>query len=86
MADQADIPDELVITLRKPVTLGSETYTELKLREPTAAEMLQWDKLAGTEADIKAIAIVGGIPEPAARMIGARDMLQGARYIARFLD
>lgn len=77
-------PEELIITLRKPVTLG-ETYTELRLHEPTAAQMLAWDKLSGVEADIKAVSIVSGLPEPAVRMIGARDLIQAGRYIAGFL-
>lgn len=78
-------PDEMVVTLRKPVSLGSETYTEVRLREPTAGELLQWDKLAGTEADIVAISIVSGIPRPAVEKIGARDLIACARYIAAFL-
>ncbi len=80
-----DVPDELVITLRKPVTLGSETYTQLQLREPTAAEWEQWDKLDGVALDIKAVSVVSGVPLPAVQKIGARDLVIGARYIARFL-
>ena len=80
-----NLPDELIVTLRKPVTLG-DTYTELRLREPTAAEWMQWDKLTGIDADIKAVATVSGVPEAAVRMIGARDLVQAARYLARFLD
>jgi len=83
---QSAIPDELIITLRKPVTLGTETYTQLVLREPTAAEWEQWDGLSGVVCDQKAVAVVSGVPLPAVRMIGARDLVQGARYIARFLD
>lgn len=78
------IPDELVITLRKPVTLGSLTYTELRLREPTAAEMIETDKLTGTEADVRAVALASGVPEPAVKLIGARDLIQASRYIGRF--
>lgn len=84
MADELN--DELVVTLRKPVTLGSETYTQLALREPTAAELLQWDRLEKTEADIKAVAIVSGVPEAAVRMIGARDLITASRFIGSFLD
>jgi hypothetical protein len=87
MADQVDddIPDELTITLRKPVELAGITYAELKLREPTAAEWQQWDKLAGVAADIKAVSIVSGVPEPVVAKIGARDLTRAARYILRFL-
>lgn len=79
-------PDELTITLRKPVMLGSETYTALELREPTAAQWQQWDKLDGVEADIKAVAIVSGVPETAVKMIGARDLTRASRFIAGFLS
>lgn len=82
----AEIPDELIIVLRKPVMLGTETYTQLVLREPTAAEWEQWDGLSGVVCDQKAVAVVSGVPLPAVRMIGARDLVAGARYIARFLD
>lgn len=85
MATEADIPEELVITLRKPVTLG-DTYSELRLREPTASEWMQFDKLTGVEADIKSVSIVSGVPEPAVRLIGARDLLAASRYLARFLS
>jgi hypothetical protein len=85
MEDAAAIPEELIITLRKPVTLGSETYSQLILREPTASEWMQFDKLTGVEADILAVATVSGVPMPAIRMIGARDLIIASRYLANFL-
>lgn len=86
MADGPDdLPEELTVTLRKPVTLGSETYHELRLKEPTAAQVMEWDKLGGTEADIKAVSVVSGLPEPAVRMLGIRDLTLAAKYISRFL-
>ena len=86
MTDTAAEPttDEFVITLRKPVQLGDLTFTEMRLREPTAGEMMAWDKLTGTEADIRAVAVVSGMPEPAVRLIGVRDLLAAARYITGF--
>lgn len=80
----AKVNYELVVPLRKPVTLG-ETYTELRLREPTAAEWAQWASLKGIEGDIKAVAVVSGLPEPAARLIGSRDLSRAASFIALFL-
>lgn len=80
------VPDELVVTLRKPVTLGPLTFTELRLREPTAAEWQGWDKLSGVEADVKAVATVSGVPEPAVALIGTRDLIQASRYLANFLS
>jgi hypothetical protein len=84
MAD--DLPEEKTITLRKPVTLGSETWSSLTLREPTAAEWMQFDKLSGIEADIKAISLISGVPEPAVRQIGARDIIEASKYLAGFLS
>ena len=85
MADETQIPDEMVVILRKPVTLG-ETYTELKLREPTAAEWAMFDKVTGIDADIKSVSIVSGVPERAIGMIAARDLIIASRYLARFLS
>lgn len=85
MADSTTIPDELRITLRKPVSLGDISVAELVLREPTAAQWQEWDRLEGVEMDIAAVATVSGVPIAAVRMIGARDLIQGARYISRFL-
>lgn len=79
-------PEELVITLRRPVQLGDITYRELKLREPTAAEWAQWGGMTGPEADIKAVAIVSGLPEAVIRKIGVRDVTRAAGYIAGFFD
>ncbi|RSU46345.1 phage tail assembly protein [Sphingomonas sp. S-NIH.Pt15_0812] len=77
--------DELRVTLRKPITLGSQTYADLLLREPTAAEWQQWHRLEGVDADIMAISVVSGVPRPVIERIGTRDLLTAARYIARFL-
>lgn len=90
MGDETLIPeepllDELVIDLRKPVTFATIVYDKLTLREPTAAEWTVWHKLDGVEADIMAVATVAAIPEKAARMIGARDLLIASRYLGRFL-
>jgi hypothetical protein len=46
---------------------------------------MQFDKLTGIEADVMAVSIVSGVPRPAIAMLGARDLLEGARYISRFL-
>lgn len=79
------IPDEIVITLRKPIEHNGETISELTLREPTAGEMEEWDKLSGIAADRKAIAIMAGLPEGFVRKLPARDFNKAARFIASFL-
>ena len=78
------IPDEMVITLRKPVSLGGETWSTLSLREPTGAEWLLWDNLTGVEANIKAISTVSAVPEPVVRQIGVRDLQQATAFLNHF--
>lgn len=80
-----EIPDQLTVNLRKPVSLGEETYDRLELREPTAAEWSQFDKVDGVDGDVLAISIISGVPRAAVAKIGTRDLLVGARYLARFL-
>lgn len=79
-----DIPEQLIITLRKPVTLGDITYTELRLREPTVGEMIELGADEGWKADAKAIALISGVPEPAVRNLGVRDGKRAAEYLGRF--
>jgi hypothetical protein len=88
MTDQnsnEDLPDELEITLRKPVEFGGVRFEKIIIREPTAGQMLEWDKLSGREADVKAVCVVSGIPEPAVRMMLIRDFNEAAEHIGRFL-
>jgi hypothetical protein len=79
-----DNPDELVITLRAPVTLGTETYSQLCLREPNAGEMIKLDKVSGWTANVKAISLISGVPELAVIKIGERDAQRAAEYLGRF--
>ena len=76
---------KLTIELRQPVVLG-EQHDKLTLREPTAAEWSQWSHLRGVESDIKAVSVISGVPEAAVRLIGSRDLIKAARFIALFLD
>jgi hypothetical protein len=80
-----DLPDELVIPLRKPVTLGSETYTDLVLHEPTGGDMKAAEKFTGIESDIVLIAMVSGVPKPAVEKIGSRDLKKAREYLGGFI-
>ena len=77
---------QLTVPLRTPVPLGGVTYSELKLREPTAAEWKKWDKLAGIEADIMAVSVVAAVPEQVVGQIGARALMKSSRFIQLFLS
>lgn len=87
-----EIPDELTITLRKPVTLGqgsdAETFTELPLREPVVEEVLTFNKESGKDAGDalrKLIAKVSGTPIAVINRIGARDFTTAANYLTSFM-
>lgn len=87
-----EIPDELTITLRKPVTLGqgfdAETFTELLLREPIVEEVLAFNKESGKDAGDalrKLIAKVSGTPIAVINRIGARDFTTAANYLTSFM-
>jgi len=87
MADPQDIPEELIITLRKPVEFGGQVYSELKLREPTAGEYEQVDNVKGaTATDILMVSLVSGIPRQVVAKIGMRDVGEAARYLGRFIS
>ena len=86
VAVDADEPaPEKVVTLRRPVTLGETTYRELRLREPKAIELIDWDQAKGVAADIAIVSAVSGVPEAAVRMIGARDLMEAGAYLAHFI-
>ncbi|WP_238911934.1 phage tail assembly protein [Achromobacter xylosoxidans] len=87
-----EIPDELTITLRKPVTLGqgsdAETFTELALREPIVEEVLAFNKDSAKDAGDalrKLIAKVSGAPIAVINRIGARDFTTAANYLTSFM-
>lgn len=87
-----EIPDELTITLRKPVTLGqgsdAETFTELALREPMVEETLAFNKDSAKDpgdALRKLIAKVSGVPIAVINRIGTRDFTTAANYLTSFM-
>lgn len=87
MADQkaAELPEELVIPLRKPVAMGDKTYSDLILREPTGGDLKAAEKFTGIESDIVLIAMVSGVPKPAVEKIGSRDLKKAREYLVGFI-
>ncbi|HEX7851410.1 MAG TPA: phage tail assembly protein [Sphingomonas sp.] len=77
---------QLTVKLRQPIPLGEITFSELRLREPTAAEWKRWDRLSGIEADIMAVSVVAGVPDQVIAQIGARELMKAARFILLFLS
>jgi hypothetical protein len=77
-------PDELVITLSKPVILGPLSCTELRLREPTGAEMIAVQAKEDWDHDCALIALVAGVPEPLVVKIGVADLYKARRFLNHF--
>jgi len=84
--DQVEVTTELTITLKNPVTLGDLSYSELRLREPTGAEMIAVDGKKGWALDIALIALVAGVPEPAVIKIGGGDLMRARKFIDHFFE
>ena len=74
------------ITLKEPLTLGAATYPELVVREPTAGEWAQWDGLPRVPANIKALSIVCGVPEPLIKQLGVIEFNRAVEALNSFFD
>lgn len=81
--------DELALSLIKPVTLGkgdaAVTYSELKLREPTAGELekaSREDTAIGTT--ITLISMIAKVPRPAIERLSQRDLKAANDFLASF--
>jgi len=90
-----DLALEMVLVLRKPVTFGKdpknqETYSELKLREPTAGELDKFFqkqlKQPGLGAFIYLIAATSGVEEVIVSKIGALDLREAIAFFDPFVD
>lgn len=85
--DMDDVPDELVITLRKPVSDGHETVETITLREPTSGEMEQAMNMGNVMAsNIKLVSLISGVKKHLVAKIGYRDMNKAAAYLGRFTN
>lgn len=78
--------ESTTVILTKPLTLGSLSYEQLVIREPTCSEWSQWDQLQGVEANIKALSIVCAVPEPVMRQLGVRDFQRAVEALYSFFD
>lgn len=84
------LPDELVIELRKPIEVGSEVYTEIRLREQTAGEVekaqraLIGPNASNTMSDIVLVSLVSGLPKPVVERIPFTEFEKAVRYLMGF--
>ena len=89
MDKDTEIPDELVIVLRKPVKFGEDIITELRLREPNLGEIEKFTKNMTKWSPLEAmnffIADIAKISKPAVDLIGGRDGKLAREYLSNFL-
>jgi hypothetical protein len=81
----AEPAEGLTIPLRKPVTHEAGTIFKLALREPTAGELKEADRLSGIAEIVSLIAIITGEPAEAVGQIGMREYRQAEAYLLGFL-
>lgn len=77
--------EELTVTLRKPVTIGEIVYSELKLQEPTAAQL---EKAASSTTAvgmvINLISAVAIVPRTVVERLGQRDFQEASDFLESF--
>jgi hypothetical protein len=86
--ESEELPEELVITLRKPIILGGETYDTMTLREPEAGQIDKVSKTAAGNAygsNLQLIELVSGLPRPVVNKIGVRDVNKALAYLLGFM-
>ncbi|KMN32084.1 hypothetical protein VI26_18115 [Chromobacterium sp. LK1] len=87
--NKPEVPDELTLTLRKPIDFGGEQIHVLELREPTLDELEKFSKEYQKNGHIAGskflISLVSGHPVAAIGRIGARDYKAAEEYLANFV-
>ena len=78
-------PSELTIDLIHPIEHADQRYAQIVLHEPTAGQLIEWDRVDGIEADLTIISAVSGVPLIALDKLRARDLVRAGSYLANFL-
>ncbi|TCK36728.1 tail assembly chaperone E/41/14-like protein [Paraburkholderia sp. BL8N3] len=94
MADRKSIPDELTITLAKPITMsgkGDETiYSEISLHEPNVSQLSQFIRKTQNETAVDAmkflIHLVSGVPLPVLEKVGVSDFYEAMAYMTLWVS
>lgn len=86
MSANSPASDHWTYELRKPVEHAGQTYTELKLREPTAGDL----KAVAAEGEGVGLMLalmfrITAVPPPALEQLSARDFMRAQRYLEGFL-
>lgn len=82
------VETEKTIQLRAPIELGGTTYTEITLKEPTAAQIVAASDVGGSSAkmDIELISQVAALPRAVVGKLCARDFTDCRVFLAGFLS
>ncbi len=75
-------PESRVFPLSKAVEFAGVAYNSVSLREPTVGEMELVDK--SKAPPIAAVALIGGIPEGAVKLLPARAFNAMKEYLLYF--
>ena len=79
--------DSLDLPLRKPVSIGDVTYSELKLSEPTVGELVASSKAGNAmEQAAMLIHLNSKLPKRAIDQLSQRDFQDAADFLAHFGD
>jgi hypothetical protein len=85
MGPDGELADAWTMQLRTPIKdTDGAPITELKLREPTAADQIKIFEKTGTHADIEAIYCVTGYPHSVLMRLSARDLRRASTYLVAF--
>jgi hypothetical protein len=77
--------DTLTLPLREALSLGSEVYSEITLREPTAGQLEEIAAVPAHKAGIKAVSLCGGVPETIVRQMKSRDFKKAENFVLSFM-
>ncbi len=83
------VSDEMTLTLRKPIKLADRQITQLELREPTAYEVQQVEKVANkdgsTASNITLVALVSGLTAGEIGKVGYSDLSKALAFLSPFI-
>jgi hypothetical protein len=89
LEQKLDVPDELKIPLRKPVTLGDETHEFLLLKAPTTDQIERFQKDVDRMGPLPAmnnwIATMAGVNRAVVGLTDGRDSRTAREYLQSFL-
>lgn len=88
-----DLPDQLVVTLSKPILMGNgtdmTTFESITLRCPTVDELSQFVKKTQKENEVDAMkflaSMVSGVPLAVIGKMGVRNFYEAQDYLLKMI-